>query len=171
MPQYNRTEIDLSTRIALGIEMLTPIPERSWDRVTALAEAHGVSRPFLYELRDRAFEALCAALAPRSPGRRTWRCQFPPVMGPPGFRPRWSTFRDGPKRDPGRESGGPPQYGSPGRLAMPLLFHAPAAAAYLAVVPVGAVGGRDHDRPNPPAPFPKRPNPPSPFPAREGGAS
>lgn len=68
MPQYNRPEIDLSTRIALGIEMLTPIPERPWGRVTALAEAHGVSRPFLYELRDRAFEALCAALAPRQPG-------------------------------------------------------------------------------------------------------
>lgn len=68
MPQYNRTEIDLSTRIALGIEMLTPIPERSWGRVTELAQTYGVSRPFLYELRDRAFKALCAAPAPRQPG-------------------------------------------------------------------------------------------------------
>jgi len=68
MPQYNRPEIDLSTRIALGIEMLTSIPERPWGRVTALAAAYGVSRPFLYELRDRAFEALGAALTPRQPG-------------------------------------------------------------------------------------------------------
>jgi len=68
MPQYNRPEIDLSTRMVLAIEMLKPIPERPWGRVTALAEAYGVSRPFLYELRDRAFEALGAALAPRSPG-------------------------------------------------------------------------------------------------------
>ncbi|MGQ9601012.1 MAG: hypothetical protein ACUVWZ_16590 [Anaerolineae bacterium] len=48
--------------------MLTPIPERSWGRVTELAQTYGVSRPFRYELRDRAFEALGAALAPRQPG-------------------------------------------------------------------------------------------------------
>jgi hypothetical protein len=68
MPQYNRPEIDLSIRLALAIELLTPIPERQWGRVTELARVHDVSREFLYEQRDRLLQAAATALAPRQPG-------------------------------------------------------------------------------------------------------
>lgn len=68
MPQYNRPEIDLSTRMALAIELLPPIPERPWGRVTELARLHDVSRQSLYEIRDRVLQAIANALAPRQPG-------------------------------------------------------------------------------------------------------
>jgi len=68
MPQYNRPEIDLSTRLALAIEMLTPIPERQWGRATELARLYDVSRQFLYEIRDRVLQAAANALSPRQPG-------------------------------------------------------------------------------------------------------
>ena len=68
MAYYHTTELDLSTRTALAIEMLQPIPEREWGRVTELAHTHNVSRQFLYQLRERALEALHGTLAPRQPG-------------------------------------------------------------------------------------------------------
>lgn len=68
MPQYNRPEIDLSIRLALAVEMLTPIPERPWGRATELARLYGVSRQFLYEMRDRVLQAATDALSPRRPG-------------------------------------------------------------------------------------------------------
>ena len=68
MPQYSRPDIDLSTRTALAIEMLTPIPERPWGWVTQMAQTCGVSRTLLYKIRDHAREALSAALAPHQAG-------------------------------------------------------------------------------------------------------
>jgi hypothetical protein len=52
----------------LGLEMLRPIPERAWGRATELAGTYGISRTLLYQLRDRVWEALLQALAPRKPG-------------------------------------------------------------------------------------------------------
>jgi hypothetical protein len=52
----------------LSFEMLNP--DREWGTVQRLAHEHGVSRKFLYELRDRAGNALLDALAPRQPGRQ-----------------------------------------------------------------------------------------------------
>ena len=68
MPQYNRPEIDLSMRMALALELLTPIPERQWGRATELARLYDVSRQFLYEIRDRVLQAAADALSPRQPG-------------------------------------------------------------------------------------------------------
>jgi hypothetical protein len=70
MAHYRLPELDLSTRIAFALEMLQPIPERKWGRVTELAHTYDVSRTFLYKLRDRALEVLSEGLAPRTPGRQ-----------------------------------------------------------------------------------------------------
>ena len=68
MGHYRLPELDLSTRISLAIEMLQPIPDREWGRVTELAGQYGVTRAFLYQLRDQALEALKAVLVPGQPG-------------------------------------------------------------------------------------------------------
>ena len=68
MPQYRIPELELSTRCMLGLEMLEPIPERSWGRATELSQTYGISRTLLYRFRDRVWEALLQALAPRKPG-------------------------------------------------------------------------------------------------------
>jgi hypothetical protein len=69
MAHYGSSELDLSTRIRLALEMLQPIPEREWGRVTELAQTYAVSRTFLYNLRDQALEVLVEGLSPRQPGR------------------------------------------------------------------------------------------------------
>ena len=69
MAHYGLTELDLSTRIRLALEMLQPIPEREWGRVTELAQSYAVSRTCLYNLRDRALDVLIQGLSPRKPGR------------------------------------------------------------------------------------------------------
>lgn len=51
--------------MALAIEMLQPLPDREWGRVTELANTHNVSRQFLYKLRERAIEAWSVSLAPQ----------------------------------------------------------------------------------------------------------
>jgi len=48
--------------------MLRPIPEREWGRATELAEQYNISRTLLYELRDRAEEALHYAFLPQPSG-------------------------------------------------------------------------------------------------------
>lgn len=68
MAHYGLSEPDLSTRITLALEMLQPIPEREWGRVTELAQTYAVSRTFLYNLRDRALDVLVQGLSPRKPG-------------------------------------------------------------------------------------------------------
>lgn len=70
MAQYRLATLDLSTRLQLTLEMLTPRAARGWGRVTALAAEYQVSRTRLYELRDRGQDALLAALAPQTPGPR-----------------------------------------------------------------------------------------------------
>ncbi len=68
MSDYRIPELDLSTRLELGLEMLRPIPEREWGHATYLADTYNISRTMLYELRDRAREGLIASLTPRKPG-------------------------------------------------------------------------------------------------------
>lgn len=68
MADYQRTQLDLSTRINLAIEMLAF--DRPWGRVTELAHQYGVSRKFLYIQREKAREALLAALLPQEAGRK-----------------------------------------------------------------------------------------------------
>ena len=68
MAYYRLPELDLSTRIMIALEMLRPIPEREWGRVTELALTYDVSRTFLYALRDRAFDVLAEGLSPCKPG-------------------------------------------------------------------------------------------------------
>lgn len=68
MTHYRIPELDLSTRITLGLEMLRPLPERGWGRATELAEQYDISRTLLYHLRDRAQGALYQAFLPQPPG-------------------------------------------------------------------------------------------------------
>jgi hypothetical protein len=71
MAHYGLAELDLSTRIELALEMLQPIPEREWGRVTELARTYAVSRTCLYNLRDRALEVLVPGLSPRKSGPKS----------------------------------------------------------------------------------------------------
>ena len=68
MAHYRLSHIDLSTRIALGLQMLDP--EREWGKASELARQYGVSRKFLYQVAGRAQQALQRALAPQPVGRR-----------------------------------------------------------------------------------------------------
>jgi hypothetical protein len=70
MAQYRLATLDLSARLQLTLEMLTPRAARGWGRVTALAAEYKVSRTLLYELCDRGQQALLAALAPQAAGPR-----------------------------------------------------------------------------------------------------
>ena len=69
MLEYRRKDLDLSTRIFLGIEMLSPAEVRGWGRASELAEAYGISRSMLYQIKDRVKDALEAALKPKPVGR------------------------------------------------------------------------------------------------------
>jgi hypothetical protein len=68
MAHYRLSQVDLSTRIDLLARMLNP--SRPWGEVSELAREYGVSRKFLYQLRDRGQQTLQEALAPRAPGRK-----------------------------------------------------------------------------------------------------
>ena len=71
MLEYRRKDLDLSTRIAIGLEMILPAEMRGWGRVSELARKYGISRSLLYKIRDRVQGALEAALQPRKVGRPT----------------------------------------------------------------------------------------------------
>lgn len=68
MAHYRLEHLDLSTRIKLAVIMLSPF--RPWGEVTRLAEEYGVSRKFLYGLRDKALAAISLGLLPQKPGRK-----------------------------------------------------------------------------------------------------
>ena len=69
MLEYRRKDLDLSTRIFLGIEMLFPAEVRGWGRASELAQEYDISRSLLYQFKDRVQAALEAALKPRPVGR------------------------------------------------------------------------------------------------------
>ncbi len=69
MLEYRRKDLDLSTRIFLGVEMLYPAEVRGWGRASELAREYGISRSMLYQIKDRVQEALEGALKPKAVGR------------------------------------------------------------------------------------------------------
>lgn len=69
MIEYRRKDLDLSTRITIGIEMLVPVEVRGWGRASELAREYGISRSLLYQFKDRVKAALEAALKPKPVGR------------------------------------------------------------------------------------------------------
>ena len=69
MEEYRRKDLDLSTRMALGLEMVFPAEVRGWGRASELAQEYGISRSLLYQFRDRVQAALEAALQPKPVGR------------------------------------------------------------------------------------------------------
>ena len=70
MAKYQVPEIDLSTRLEIVTEMMRPAQERGWGRVTELAQRHGLSRTWLYQLKAKAEAALTACLQPQAVGRK-----------------------------------------------------------------------------------------------------
>jgi hypothetical protein len=74
MTHYRLSELDLSTRIQLSAEMLDP--DRAPGQVSRRAKELGVSRKWLYELRDKGKQALQAAFAPQAPGPQPQSCQL-----------------------------------------------------------------------------------------------
>lgn len=69
MAEYRVPEFTSEQRLNAALQMLMPFPDRQWGRVSELASRYGVSRTLLYEIRDRALEALVTALLPRDAGR------------------------------------------------------------------------------------------------------
>ena len=67
MAEYRVPEFTLEQRIDVALQMLDP--GREWGLVSELACLHGVSRTLLYEIRDRARQAIGEALYPRAAGR------------------------------------------------------------------------------------------------------
>ena len=68
MSNYRRTDIDLSTRIALAIQLLCPIGIRPWGFVVQVAKELGVCRAWLYQLKQRAASALTEEFNCHQPG-------------------------------------------------------------------------------------------------------
>jgi len=68
MADYQLAHLTLSTRIDLVSLMLDP--DRPWGMVTELSRKYGVSRKFLYELRDKAAMSISEALLPKKRGRK-----------------------------------------------------------------------------------------------------
>lgn len=68
MADYQLAHLSLSTRLELTALMLHP--SRPWGQVTQLSRQNGVSRKFLYELRQKAIQGLVDALLPQAPGRK-----------------------------------------------------------------------------------------------------
>jgi len=63
---YRLTHIDMSTRFYLAMQMLDD--SRPWGMVTNMAETHQVSRKFLYQIADKAENAILCALSALAPG-------------------------------------------------------------------------------------------------------
>jgi hypothetical protein len=74
MADYQLTQLSLSTRFELVSLMLDPL--RPWGLVTDLSRDYGVSRKFLYQLRDKASAAISEALLAKAPGRKTNRSRI-----------------------------------------------------------------------------------------------
>lgn len=68
MAKYRVPHLDLSTRIEIVAELLLPASKRNWGRITQLAQACGLSRSRLYQLKAEAQAALRTVLAPQNPG-------------------------------------------------------------------------------------------------------
>ena len=47
MSEYRRKDLDLSTRIAIGLEMMSPVQERGRGRASQLGDEYGISPSWL----------------------------------------------------------------------------------------------------------------------------
>jgi hypothetical protein len=70
MGKYRTSTLDLPTRIEIVAEMMLPVKERGWGRVTELAREHGVSRTRWYQLKEKA-QAVCQCAPYNVPGSCT----------------------------------------------------------------------------------------------------
>jgi len=62
MAEYRVPEFTLDQRTGAALQMLDP--GREWELVSKLARLYGVSRTLLYEIRDRALDALVETHSP-----------------------------------------------------------------------------------------------------------
>jgi hypothetical protein len=69
MAEYRVPEFTAEQRADVALRMLVPFPDRQWGLGTELARLYGVSRTLIYQIRDRARDALVEALLPREAGR------------------------------------------------------------------------------------------------------
>lgn len=69
MAEYRVPEFTSEQRAEVAVQMLVSWPDRRWGLVSELAQLYGVSRTLLYEIRDRAWEAIVKALLPGEAGR------------------------------------------------------------------------------------------------------
>jgi|GEM_PF-3104444 len=69
MANYRVPEFTAEQRTDIALRMLLPFPDRPWGLGTELARLYGVSRTLVYQIRDRARNALVEALLPRDAGR------------------------------------------------------------------------------------------------------
>ena len=67
MAEYRVPKFTLAQRAEAALQMLDP--GREWGLVSKLARLYGVSRTLLYEIRDRALDAIVETLLPRDAGR------------------------------------------------------------------------------------------------------
>lgn len=67
MAEYRVPGFTLEQRARAALQMLDP--GREWGLVSNLADLYGVSRTLLYEVRDRALDAIVERLVPREAGR------------------------------------------------------------------------------------------------------
>lgn len=68
MTQYRVEELDVSTRIEIGLKMVMSSADRGWGWVTEMAAAYGVSRQTFYDVRDDVRAVLEQAVKPQAPG-------------------------------------------------------------------------------------------------------
>jgi len=68
MTNYSKLPLELSTRLKLATQMLVDFPQRPWGQASQLAGEYGVSRQWLYRLRNEAIAALTERFKPKPPG-------------------------------------------------------------------------------------------------------
>ena len=68
MSEYRRKNLDLSIRIAIGLEMMRPVQERGWGRASQLGDEYDISPSWCYKLKVRAQKAIAAGMQPGRTG-------------------------------------------------------------------------------------------------------
>lgn len=68
MADYRIDQLDMSSRIEIGLKMMQGRTEREWGWVSDKATSMGVSRQTLYDIRDRVREAVEEAVKAQAPG-------------------------------------------------------------------------------------------------------
>ena len=69
MSEYRSKDLDLSTNIPIGLEMMHPTQARGRGRASQLADEYGISPSGLYKLKAKAQKAFAAGMRPGRAGR------------------------------------------------------------------------------------------------------